>query len=352
MSSLRVLHLGTEKSWRGGENQIRLLVEGAKSQGIESHIAYPKSSKAFQKFEAIAPVCALPSRSGIDPRSIITLKKYCTDHNIQILDAHSSAAVSLALKVKGLIPSLKLVVHRRVAFPIKNNFFSRRKYLNPKVDQYVSISQCIAEVLTDAGIEKDKVAVVPSAIDVSTYDRVTAEKSDTLKIGMTSALTDEKGHDTVLRALTKVSEDYKFEIAGDGSQLYALKALTRVLKLDDKVTYLGRLDDIKSFMKSLDIFLMPSRFEGLGTSVLEAMAAGVFVIGSNTGGIPEMVKDGETGLLAEVDDVVDWAEMISKAIKDPELREKCKTVARSHIKKHFSLEAMVSGNVNVYKKLV
>jgi glycosyltransferase involved in cell wall biosynthesis len=363
MNPLRVLHLGTEKQWRGGENQIRLLALGAQKQGVESHIAYPKSSVAFPRFESMGPSLALPSRSPIDPRNILAIRNYCGNNEIDIIDAHSSAAMTLGLAVKRLLPHLKLVVHRRVAFPIKNSFFSRKKYLNPHVDRYVAISKYISTVLIEAGVDPAKVYVVPSAIDTDLYEglhrdechkkMVALHKLDPSKpiIGMTSALTKEKGHDIVLWALTHVERPFQFLVLGDGDQKDHLLNLVNSTGLKGMVQFLGRAEDIKPFMKSLDVFLMPSRFEGLGTSVLEAMSAGVMVIGSNTGGIPEMIKHGETGLLAEVDDINDWAEKIDRALNDFDLRARCIQAAKAHIKSHFSLDVMVQGNVAVYRSL-
>lgn len=364
MSSLQVLHIGTEKQWRGGENQIRLLALGAKPLGVDSHIAYPKNSEAYSRFENIGPVLPLSSRSPLDPRNILAIRDYCGNNNIDIINAHSSGAMSLALAVKNFLPQIKLVVHRRVAFPIKANFFSRKKYLSSKVDRYVTISKYISRVLIEAGVSREIIEVVPSAIDVAEYDNLHRDEchkkmmelhklqKNVPIIGMTSALTEEKGHDTILKSLALVDRPFQLLLLGDGDQKSSLQNLSKGLGLQEKVHFLGKFEDIKPFMKSLDIFLMPSRFEGLGTSVLEAMAAGVFAIGSNTGGIPEMIKPGETGLLAEVDDVQDWAAKINKAMNDFDLRARCIQAAKQHIQKNFSLESMVQGNIKVYKDLV
>jgi L-malate glycosyltransferase len=175
---MRVLHIGNEMSWRGGENQIRLLVEGLRAHGVESTIAFPKKSRAFEKFKSIAVTVPLASKSAYDPRSVLRLVKYCRENKVDIIDAHSSGGMSLALAVKKRLPHIKLVVHRRVAIPIKNNWFTKRKYLNIHVDRFVCISNAIADVLANYGVPNRKIVTVRSAVDAPAQEVIIPLKSE------------------------------------------------------------------------------------------------------------------------------------------------------------------------------
>ena len=94
---MNTLHIGTEMSWRGGENQIRYLMEGLKRQGHKTYFAYPKGSQAIARLSADFPSLELPSKQGWDPRSILRLRTFCIRNQIDIIDAHSSGAHALGL---------------------------------------------------------------------------------------------------------------------------------------------------------------------------------------------------------------------------------------------------------------
>lgn len=371
MNPIRVLHLGNEMQWRGGENQIRLLIENSRNQGIEHHVAYPTKSEALPRFGKICSICPLPSKRPYDFRSILKIHRYCKANKIQILHAQSSAGLSLALTVKTLNPKLKLVSHRRVAFPLKSNLFSRKKYKNPKIDHYICISEYIRKMLIEYKIDLRKISVAKSAIDTSAYASLSREncraewltKFDLSEpqflICMASALTNEKGHDTAIKALAKVRAQLDLQnmpiqlfIAGAGPELAYLRSIVESQGLHWHVKFLGKLDRIAGLLKAADLLLVPSRFEGLGTIVLEGMAAQTVVVGSSVGGIPEMIKNNETGFLVKPDDVDGLAAVILDLYKRRSDLGNIRHSARQLLEKDFSLAAMVSANVSVYKKIL
>lgn len=365
---MKILHIGTEKSWRGGENQVRLLIEGLRERGVQSFAAYPNGSRAFERMKVVTDTLALPSRIGYDPRSILRLIKYCREKKIDILNAHSSAAMSLALAVKRKLPQLKLVVHRRVDIAIKHNFLTKNKYLNAKVDYYVAISNAIAGILIEYGIPQRKVVTVRSAVDEREHQNINRKqsrknliesaegkiKTDTLVIGIAAALTQQKGHDVILRAcaeLCKKNIGFHCFIAGEGQYESFLKSLHAKLNLKNHVTFLGHIKNVNEFLAGLDVLMMPSTQEGLGTTLLDGAFAGCVLIGTRAGGIPEIIKHNETGILIDVGDYEALAEAIEKLGKDSNLREKYISKSLSYIRHEFSLDRMVEDNLQIYKKL-
>jgi L-malate glycosyltransferase len=365
---IRVLHLGNEMNWRGGENQIRLLVEGCEGKGIQNFLAYPKGAKALERFAKLVPCLSLPSRSPYDPRAWLALFKFCKKNQIHIIDAHSSSGHSLGLMLKRFLPDIKFVVHRRVSIPVKNTRRAKAKYLSPSVDHFVAISKSVAGTLSEAGVPTSKVSIVPSAIDVAVYskiDRALAKKklcdqhnldTKTLLIGNASALEVGKGNHFLIQAVSGLGEKelkgLHIFIAGGGSQAENLRNLVSELKLENKVTFLGHIKEVPEFLSALDIMVLPSTNEGLGTILLDSIAAGAVVMASRCGGIPEIIKHQETGLLFEVGDVDSIRLEISSLIENAGLREKLANQARFHMEKTFSLSAMVAGNVQVYRSLV
>ncbi len=295
------------------------------------------------------------------------LAAFCRYEGIDILDAHTSNAHSLALLVKKRLPSLKLVVHRRVDYLPKPNFLGRRKYLNPKIDRFVAISGAIAKILANFGIGKDKIRLVNSGVDASPYQNLDGAKlkaswrqrfniaADTVVLGSAAALTEQKDFPTLLQALALLKEiqpNFHCFIAGDGFLRKGLEEMQQKLGLSQHVTFLGWVEPVAPFLCSLDVFVLSSEYEGLGTVIQEAVYAGCAIAATATGGIPEMIVHSKTGFLAPAKDPKDLALCLDKLILDPELRQSMAKEARIRVEKLFSLEQMVAGNLKVYAELV
>lgn len=363
--SVRVLHIGDEMNWRGGENQIRLLIEGSAGEDIEHHVVYPHGSRGLERFAELCPVLGFERRKW-RPIPVRPLLAYCRAQRIQIIDAQSSGGHSLALRLKRHLPQLRLVVHRRVDNRIKPYWPTRRKYLNEHVDRYIAISGCIRDILIRYGVPEEKISLVRSAIDAAVYagiDRPTAQRelqrelglsADTVLLGNASAFTHQKGYETLIQALTMLPRDLNFHavLAGDGPLLDAMKERAAASKLDNAVTFLGHRRDVPKILSGLDILALPSNNEGLGSLLLDAGAAGCALVGSRVGGIPEIIRDQETGLLCPVADASALASCLEKLIRDPALRARLAASVQAHIREHFSLDNMVAGNLQVYRRLL
>ncbi len=372
MASLKILHIGNELSWRGGENQVRLLISGLRSFGVESFVAYPKESRGFVRFSQLrgpqgpVDVLGLPSRRAFDPRNVRELVRWCTQHKIQILDAHSSGAMSMAIKVKKRLPKLKLIVHRRVDNPIKRSWVTRRKYLNPKIDRYVCISNAIGRIVEEYGVKPDRISIIRSAVEETPYihlDKMAAKHSlagnsvplDIAWIGNASAFTKQKGHDTLIRAceiLQERSVRYVCWLAGDGPMLKQSQRLVEDLNLADEIKFIGHLQHVTKFISALDILAVPSNNEGLGTILLEGAHAHCALVASKVGGIPEIIHHGETGFLIKPGDARELADRLEELITNGPQREKFATAARDFVHANFSVEQMVRGNLEVYRELI
>ena len=369
---MRILHICTEKSWRGGENQIRLLIEGSEPLGVRNFVAVPEGGRSFEKFSALMGdpehVVPLASKNAWNPVSISRLVRFCRRQKIDILDAQGSGGLGLALWVRQFIPSLKIVAHRRVDLAVARNFLSKKKYLSPRIDRFVAISHRIRSTLRECGIDESRVSVVPSAVDERVYRNIDPafERSqllkrfslpaDTVLIGNASALVPTKGNQFLISALPQItasaSHPVHLLLAGEGSQKQALEDSVREAGLQARVSFLGHIDAVPNFLAGLDIMAMPSMTEGLGTITLDAILADTAVAASDVGGIPEIVRHEETGLLFPVGDVDKLAASVVRLAEDAALRERLKRQALAHVRQSFSLETMVRGNFKIYQALM
>lgn len=364
---IKILHLNTEHGWRGGENQMRLLIEGMQSlPEFENHVAALANSDCYANFKPLCPTLPLISRFAYHIWQARKIAKYCQTNHIQILDAQTGRTHSLALLVKMFRPELKLVVHRRVDNKPGNSILSRRKYYSSKVDTFIAISDAIKSILVKTGVKTDRIVVVKSAVPNSLYLNLNkkTEKEKWAKqfninaeatwFGNASAIAHQKGYDIFLQAVKILAIkkcNFHCLIAGTGPQEVEIKALCSNLGINNHVTFIGFTKEIPSFLSSLDILAVPSNNEGLGTIILEGIHAGCAVIATEVGGIPEMIKHQKTGLLIPCGSAEKLAQGISELIASPNLRSELNNNAKIHAKDSFSVEAMVKGNIAVYRSL-
>ncbi len=368
-SPLKILHLDTEKTWRGGENQMLLLLrEAPRYARAEFYLATPIGSIAAERIQPplVKETIVLPMNGLQLWRSARVLADFVRREGIEVLDAQTSRAHNLALMIKRHVPQVKVVVHRRVDYAPNSGWWSRRKYFARAVDQYVAISGAIRDVLVQYGIEKRNITVVRSAVaEADTgISRAAAREAlanelnwpkDAVWIASVAYLTDQKGHDVLLRGLRRLKESgVKFVcfIAGDGPLRDSLEQLQRQLGLTLNVKFLGIRKDVPQLLAAADILAMPSNYEGLGTTILDAVHAGCSIVATEVGGIPEIVRHKESGWLSPVGDWDILAENLREASLRPDLREQYHAAAIEHVRREFSLEKMVKGNLAVYESIL
>jgi glycosyltransferase involved in cell wall biosynthesis len=364
---MRILHLDTEKTWRGGENQVKALIEGLHEKVEKQFAAAPFNSVAIKENRWSCEALELKSGNPYDPRIIYQLVQFINKNKIQLIDAHTAKAHTLAVHVAFFLPDLKIVVHRRVDNVPKKNWLTKFKYFSPKVTCYVAISQAIAEILIQYGISPAKIKVVRSAVSDEVYrnlNRKEIQKQFRIKhqipqkfliFGNASALSNQKGYPTLIQAiaiLKKTHTTFKVFIAGAGELKEELAGLVNELGLQNEIHFLGFLKDVPEFLSSLDVLVVPSNNEGLGTVILDGILAGCCPVGSRVGGIPEIIQHEQTGLLIEKGDSVRLARHLALLIDQPEKLQTLAENAKQHVLIEFSLESMIQGNLNVYNSLL
>jgi len=357
------VHIDTAKTWRGGQRQVLLTVLGLRERGHRTAlVAHPEGQLVARASEGL-DLFRLAPRAEVDLHAGWKLSRILKDLKPDLVhahDPHAVAAASLALSFLTSSVCPPLVASRRVAFHLKSHAFSRWKY--HQVNCFIAASHAIGQMLVGDGIDPGRVAVVYEGIELH---RVQAEPAANIHaefwlpthapiVGAVAALTQEKGHKYLIDAAAAVIRevpDARFVILGEGELRPALERQIKELHLDKHVVLPGFRADILSFIRSFDIFVMSSLFEGLGTSLLDAMAYSKPTVASDTGGIPEVVAHGETGLLVPPRDAKALASAISSLLKDPERRERMGRAGLERVKRLFTAEEMVDKTVEVYRNL-
>jgi glycosyltransferase involved in cell wall biosynthesis len=211
----------------------------------------------------------------------------------------------------------------------------------------------------------EKFVAIYSGIDVERFRTYKSDKAaekqrlgipaDCMVLGTITRLDPVKGNQYLLKALPAIVNSFtriKLVVVGDGSQKQALEGYVLQNNLSEKVIFLGVRDDIAAIVSTFDIFILPSLMEGMGKSLLEAQAMGIPVIATKVGGIPEVVKDGETGILVPARDAHAIAEAAIKLLQDETLRRKFYENAKEWVDYRFSIETMVKDISGLYEQLL
>jgi len=366
--SLTSVHIDTARTWRGGQNQVLLTVTGLSEIGHPAVLvanAYGELAvRARARREEGLRFVGFWPKSEFDVHAAWQLARIFANTQPDVIHAHDPHAVALmqmAMKMPGALTKPPLIVaSRRVDFHLQRNAFSRWK--NNRVDVWIAASHVIAGMLQKDGIPPEKIRVVHEGVSVTKIDRVDnvdAHAAFFLPhnapiIGNVAALVPHKGQKHLVAAAARVIRevpDARFVILGDGELRDTLERQIKELGLERHVILAGFRPDVIGLIKSFDIFVMSSLTEGLGTSILDAMACAKPVIGTRTGGIPEAVDDENTGLLVPPHDEAALAAAIVRLLKDPALSARLGASGRQRAAEYFSVERMVSETLDVYQKV-
>lgn len=353
-----ILHLDSELSWRGGQQQLFYLINGLRKRNFVNFLACPRASALLEraKEEGIS-VFPLSLKGEWDIFSSLKIRKLIKHFKVDILHCHSSHAHAIGLMALLFIKDCRLIVSRRVDFPIRKNVLSNYKYKN--VDKFIAISDGIKNVLLQGGVKENKITVVHDGIDIahfqcqeqarSLFNELGLQEGNPV-VGNVAALAPHKHQQNLLAAAKIVVQSIptaQFLIVGEGELESELKELTKRLGIEKNVNFAGFRKDVPQLLTIFDVFVVSSYLEGLGSSTLEAMAAGLPVAATRTGGIPEIVQDGINGLLVPPRDSQSLATAMITLLSDKE-RRKTMGAASRKIVENFSVEKMVEGNSNVY----
>lgn len=361
MNKTKVIHIDTAFTWRGGQHQVALLIKSLSRKHILSHlICQPNSRLHYYCKKHKLSHLTIKMNGELDVIAAIKIARLIKSTHALILHTHTAHAFSLGLLAKLLYPNIILVYTKRVAFPIQKNPFSHLKYKNSLLNKIICVSNFVRDSLLRDGIEKNKLITIPSGIQLSENFEINNEKlkinfpQDTFIVITVAAIEKGKGFDNLIEAaylVLKNCKNVRFIALGKGKHEEELKHKVNELNISDKFIFLGFRDDVHSFLNISDLFVLVSKEEGFGSSILDAQAAGLPVIASKTGGIPQIIQNEITGILVPVDEPKILAKQIIRLQKNDKLRKNLSQAALESVKQ-FSIEKTIDKHISLYRKLI
>ncbi len=345
---MKILNIESATNFSGGVNQLIINVKGLIEKGHEITVACVKDS----------PVHRALKDSGADfffidedkvYKSALSLREFLKQHDFDIVHTHHSKGHTIGLLSLLFRKKEKLVVQRSVLFPTTNVF----KYLNPRVDLFIANSYAVKDVMHRHFVSSKKIRVVYSAVDESKLegiDREEARREFGFKgnvFGTVGNYSSFKGHDIAIEAFKKLNlKDSTLVLVGSDTE--KLDGLVSDLGIADRVRILGFRKDAYKIIAGFDVLVIPSLRESFPNVAIEAFLLGVPVIGTNVGGIPELLGDGR-GIIANP-----TADDLAKAMMDMIVadRDEIKKRALEFAKQNLTAERKVERLIKVYEELL
>jgi len=366
--SLFSLHVDTAQTWRGGQNQVLLTVNGLRALGHRAALVAHPNGELRRRAQEGLELIPLAPRTEIDFTAAWRFSRLLKRLNPDVIHAHDPHAIAMASVALSLGAGASagrdgpvLVASRRVDFHLKANSFSRWKHR--QVDCFIAASEAIRQMLVADGIPDRQTVTVHEGIDI---EHVTAAPPVNVHetfwlphhaplVGNVAALVAHKGQRYLIEAAHLVVQempDARFVILGEGELREHLEKQVHDHHLEKHVLLPGFRTDVLGCIKGFDLFVMSSVTEGLGTSLLDAMACSRPIVATRAGGIPEIVEDGVTGVLVPTRDARALARAILDALRNADLRRRMGEAGFARVCERFTVDRMVVETVAVYTRLV
>lgn len=362
---MKTLHIEMGRHRLGGTMQVYYLMRGLRERGVPAVLVCARGGDLHQLAARDGlNLRAVDFAGDVDLRFVWRLAAILRAERPDIIHIHSRRGADtlglIAAKITGIG---KVILSRRVDDPVRPGWLTQLRYVKLP-DRVVTVSKGIARVLEAAGVPASGIRQVYSAIDFRAYqsalDVAAARARLDLPPGVPvlvviAQLIPRKGHRFLLQALPAVLAKHpgtRVLFVGEGAEEAALRAEVARSGLDGCVRLLGYRNDIGDILRACDVLVHPATMEGFANVAMQAMASGIPVVSSAVGGMPESVRDGVTGLLVPPCDPPALAAALLRLLDDPALRARLGEQGRCIVEREFNTDAMVEGNLRVYRELL
>jgi sugar transferase (PEP-CTERM/EpsH1 system associated) len=314
-------------------------------------------------------VLLLSRRPGFDWNAVRRIATLIHERRVTLIHAHQYTPFAYAAAARLFRTRGKLLFTEHGRF-YPDQVSRKRRLFNRcmirREDRMVAVGKTVRSALVDLeGLPPDRIDVVYNGVDLSRIDSdrshrqaVRAELSvtnDEFLVLQVARLDRIKDHATAIRAIAAAAQHnhrLRLMIVGEGPERQTIERLVARHGLERRIVLLGQRRDIPRLLEAADAFLLSSVSEGIPVTVIEAMAAGVPVVATAVGGVPELVVDGETGLLAPRGDDQKLSECLLRLATDGQLRDRIRRDARLRIESNFSEDRMVQSYHQLYEEML
>jgi glycosyltransferase involved in cell wall biosynthesis len=357
---MRVLYVDLEREWRGGQSQALLTLSGLIERGHEIELLAAQDSPLAKRAAEAGIKVHQVARFGLRGWAARAMRSLIVRERFELVHLNEPHALTAAWMARAH-KRVPLLLSRRIGFPLQKNAVSQARYR--AVAWFVANSKDVAQSLIDSGIAAERISIVNEGVEIfpmrTLEQRNSARKcwgvrENEFLFGCVSVFAPEKGQRHLLEALPLVRSlhpEARLLLAGDGACRAELESLTRKLGQTEAVLFPGFVNNVEQVYAALDAFVFPSEFEGLGTALQAAMAAGLPCISTKRGALGEVVAKERTALVTEPDGK-EFAAMMLRLINDEVLRNKLSEAGRREVEQRFSAGRMVENTIRVYEDVL
>lgn len=362
-----VLLMARELNLGGSERQMTEIAKSLDRSRFEPHIGCfrPEGLRAEELRAAGVPVAQFSVYSYMSPaavRGAFQLRDYICRHRIKIVHAWDYPLCVFAMPITRLLTNAVAVSSQRAHRELTPRNYKRLVHVSDRMAHAIVVNcEFLRKHLEhDENIPSRRIYLCYNGIDLDKFQASRglcqpALGGSPLVIGTVCGLRPEKDLPTLLKAFAQVrarQPGMKLAVVGSGPMLADLQSLASSLGIQADCVFESATQNVTDWLHSIDIFVLPSRSEAFSNSIMEAMACGCAVIASNVGGNPELVKDGDTGLLFEAGDAAGLASAIANLVDSEELRRKLSASGERMIRQEFSIGASARRMGEIYEGLI
>lgn len=358
----------------GGNIVCLHLIEAALNQGWDVLVNSPSEGRFCDIIrEKKVKVYHLDTTRSFNWLSAVKMAQLIKKEGVSLVHAHAPFAGSIVSSLAGKLAGVPVIIHAHLQDTLSSNSFIRSyqnimNYWTSRkcCDAIIAVSHQVKDALIAEGFDSHKFHVVHNGTPVNTLDKIDSNIRSELNIPEDipvvihiGRLCKSKGQHLLLQAaanLHQLGQEAVYLIVGkdleqDGAYLNYLKDMAQELGINDSVRFLGHRADISQLLTLSDLLVLPSYTEGLPLVILEAMAAGLAVVATPVGGIPEVVIEKETGFLVPVEDVQALGDAIFKLLQNPNLKYEMGNKGLEMVNENLSLEKMCEEVFDIYKQV-
>ncbi|WIY27742.1 glycosyltransferase [Parasedimentitalea psychrophila] len=364
--NLRLLYIIDSLRVGGAETLLLDLLDAAQQRGDSAHVAYFTPGPLVLEVARRGVEMTRLSRSGLrDPRALLRAVRLIRAWDPHVVHTHLVKS-DLVGQLAARVANRRRVITLHNTDPWRKNKILSGIYrsITRGADACVAVTSNVADhVANCGGYDRDAIEVVQNGVDLQRFAAGQVQPRDLSSYGISKdavviakigRLTAQKDHDNFLHAvsiLAKRQPEAHFLIVGDGELLGKVRERARGLGLgDDRLTFTGNLREMPELLAAIDIFVLASKWEGLPMVLLEAMAMGVPIVSTAVGGVPELIQDGENGMLVTPTDPAALAGAVRHLIADPPARLRLGEAGLATVRARFSGAAMMDRLWSIYSK--